>query len=189
MMPRPKRRSPRKGSRIKLPTLKQWGAMLLGSDRPGHLFAAMVTGAVVTGCGVALLPVTLAAGVPGLSAWIMQVGGLVVAWEWACTPDVDVADKRNRLKGSVLWGAICCLWYPYAKVIGHRNKLSHSLAYGLPCRLGYFCILPIAGVVGGLIPFSAIAAHSVTVVVAAAIGDTVHMFKDDYSWEEMKWGK
>ena len=125
---------------------------LLGSDRPGHLFAATVT-------GIFLIVTGFIVGWPAL----MGIGAICIVWEWSCTPDVDYANRRKplakvrkalrkrcsrRKRGSrlikllqivsaLLWTLICWLWWPYGWMVSHRNKYSHSLAYGLPCRLLY----------------------------------------------------
>ncbi|PZV05772.1 MAG: hypothetical protein DCF32_10680 [Leptolyngbya sp.] len=198
--PKPKKRSRRGGSlKVKLPTLKQCQKMLMGSDRPGHLFAAVVAGATVATIGALIL-----------SPWLATIGAIVPIWEWAATPDVDVADQRSRSKGSILWRAICCLWFPYGKLVGHRSRLSHSLAFGLPCRVCYvFLVAAIAAQLGISAPWSflmggagqlwadgypmlavaAVLSQWATLLLAGAIADTVHMLKDNYTPEEVVWGK
>lgn len=101
---------------------------LMGSDRPGHLFAACVVGLTL-----ALIGHSIA------SPWLIGVGGVVVAWEWLATPDVDLAWKRRP--NGLLWKFVCALWWPYSKVVPHRSKYSHSLRYGLPLRLFYVALL------------------------------------------------
>lgn len=152
--------------------------MLWGSDRPGHLTAAIVVGAVVILAGLLLR-----------SQWLVEVGILVPCWEWACTPDVDIANRRSMGRGSPLWQLVCIIWWPYAKVVGHRSKLSHSLAFGLPCRLGYVGVVAIALVAMGVLPISEISNEIVTLLVVGAIGDTTHMLKDNYTLEEIVWGQ
>ena len=169
---------PSRKPKLKLPTQRQWRAMLMGSDRPGHL-----TAAVITGAGVVLVGLLLR------SQWLVQVGILVPCWEWACTPDVDIANRRSRGRGSPLWQLVCLLWWPYAKVVGHRSRFSHSLALGLPCRLGYVGVVAIAAVSLGLLPISAVTSGFVTMLWVGVIGDTVHMLKDNYTLEEVVWGQ
>jgi len=163
-------------AKLKLPTLRQWRAMVLGSDRPGHL-----TAAVVVGAGVVLVGLVLR------SNWVVQVGVLVPCWEWACTPDVDIANRRSRGRGSLLWQLVCLVWWPYAKVVGHRSRLSHSLAFGLPCRLGY--VGAIAAVSTDLLSISVPWLDFVTLVWVGVIGDATHLLKDNYSLEEVVWGQ
>jgi hypothetical protein len=167
-----------KRRRAKLPTLRQWRAMVLGSDRPGHLFAAAVT-AIAMGVVAVLLR----------SPWVGQAGLVVVLWEWACTPDVDLANQRNRRRGSVLWRLLCWLWLPYAVLVGHRSRFSHSLALGLPCRLAYVGIVPLALVATGRLSLAWAGEHLVVLLTGAAIADTVHLLKDGYSLEQILWGQ
>jgi len=184
---------------FKIPTWRQAKAMLFGSDRPGHLFAAVVAGSAIA-----------VAGAITMDSWLVQVGLLVPAWEWACTPDVDLANQRNRRRGSIFWRLICWLWWPYGVAVGHRSKLSHSLMFGLPCRLAYvaaaIALIGYLGIVGpweflvgdvaqlwnhGHIQaaIAHLAGRLSMVLLAATIGDTVHMVKDNYSIQEIIWGK
>ncbi|MEM9149886.1 MAG: DUF2227 family putative metal-binding protein [Cyanobacteria bacterium P01_F01_bin.3] len=124
---------------------------LLGSDRPGHLFAAFMVGIWLIAVGL-LLPLY----------WLASVGVVVIFWEWACTADVDFANNRKpltklrnamrkrgspciklmRICGGLMWCLICWAWMPYGHMVKHRSKYSHSLAYGLPCRFVY-TLLPL----------------------------------------------
>ena len=128
---------------------------LLGSDRPGHLFAATVT-------GLGILAIAYVIGSP----WLAGVGLVTIGWEWLATPDVDYAEKRRPLTkicnvlqkkrthpfikllqftSALIWAMICWCWQPYGWLVPHRSKYSHSLTVGLPCRLLY--VIAIAWVV------------------------------------------
>jgi len=190
--------------RFKSPTWKQWEAMIFGSDRPGHLFAIGVTGGLLMIAGAFLGP------------WLSGVGALAIAWEWACTPDVDVSEQRSLDKawreGGPLWFIICVVWRPYGYVVGHRSKLSHSLAMGLPCRFAYVVVLLLWALAGvgftgpydwvwgeiaaawsgqGSGPAIALFLDRWSMALAAAVlGDTVHLLKDGYEIpDEVIWGK
>jgi uncharacterized metal-binding protein len=184
--------------RVKLPTWKQWQAMIFGSDRPGHLFAITVTGGALIVAGAFLGP------------WLSGVGTLAILWEWACTPDVDYAENRSLKKGNPLWQLICLAWLPYGELVRHRSKLSHSLAFGLPCRFAYVVLLLWVlawcgftgpydwawGEVWGLWEHQSGAEALALFIdrwsmmlIGAALGDTVHLLKDDYNLIEVIWGK
>lgn len=126
---------------------------LMGSDRPGHLFAIAITGTLIT-----------ASGIVATSSWLVSVGLGAIAWEWACTPDVDLVENRKplnklrnvlRKRGSgfiklmrlitgVMWCLVCWAWLPYGWLVGHRSKFSHSLTLGLPCRFCYAVLVSLA---------------------------------------------
>ena len=156
---------------------------ILGSNRKGHLFAASVGAIVVTGVGIVNRNTDLA-----------MIGGGIIAWEWACTCDVDIAWKRKP-KGLV-WTLICCAWTPYSWVVPHRSEFSHSLLIGTPLRMLY--VVAIASLFGLLF------GQSLNEIIEAAIlhwplvlrllgsailADTIHLWKDDYSASELFMGK
>jgi uncharacterized metal-binding protein len=180
-------------------TLRQWQAMVFGSDRPGHLFAASMVAAGFVGVGIWLA-----------WPWLVGVGYTVLFWEWFATPDVDMSERRSLGKGDVVWRFICLMWRPYGAITPHRSKFSHSLAIGLPCRLGY-CVAVLWGLswLGWSWPYDWAwgdawalwndydAAGAILLflsrwtqfLVGAAIADATHLMKDSYTVEQMIWGK
>lgn len=89
---------------------------LMGSDRPGHLFANAIA-AIIT------------------APFAPKVAVAVLAWEWFASPDMDLTENR-RPKGVLekLW---VWFWLPYGKLVAHRSRFSHSLLLGTTCRLAY----------------------------------------------------
>lgn len=146
-----------------------WKDYLFGSSRPGHLFAS--------GCvGLGVCVYGIATGSP----WWAMVGAVVPLWEWACTPDVDLAENRNRSRGSFFWRLVCSFWYPYGELTPHRSRFSHSLLIGTPLRLLY-TMIPIILLAALHEPtLEAVGNHLDVLATAAIIGDTTHLLRDDY---------
>ena len=166
-----------------------WDEMLLGSNRPGHMFAAGITGAVF-----------LLLGAHCNNDWLVKCGCVVVAWEWACTPDVDYASRRKPDPSTeFFWTLVCLLWRPYSWLVPHRSRWSHSLLFGLPLRFVYATSLPLglgillATVIQGEPPAIALSALPLQdyswLLAGAAIADVVHLAKDGYSIVEMLEGR
>lgn len=136
----------------------------LDSNRQGHL-----TAAVFTGFGGLLY--SFYADIPALTITAIAIP----LWEFYATPDMDHASRK--VWGSV-WRRLWVLyWRPYAKMIGHRSRWSHSLLFGLPLRLSYglaplWLWLVVEGVGPGEIVWYGLA--------GCALADVVHLIKDGY---------
>lgn len=155
---------------------------VLDSNRTGHVAAA-----AVFGLGI------LAA------AAIIRSPGLVISavtiplWELCCTPDVDINTRSSR-KGPwyrrlwVLW------WKPYARMVSHRSKWSHSLFWGLPLRFIWgpmFFLWALMLLPGPQATFTAKALITwwPWVLTGCVVADTVHMLKDGYGLVQIMFGK
>lgn len=163
-----------------------WEAMLYGSNRPGHMFAAwLMSGTVVL------------IGAHSDNPWLVRCGLTIAAWEWLCTPDVDYAALRKP--DSPFWWIICTFWLPYSWAVPHRSRFSHSLLYGLPCRFLYVVSLPLmlwwmgSVMLAGESPHINWAAFDprryTWLLAGAALADMIHLAKDGYSLAEMIEGK
>ncbi|MEL7313561.1 MAG: DUF2227 family putative metal-binding protein [Cyanobacteria bacterium J06559_3] len=166
-----------------------WEAMLRGSNRPGHMFAA---GAACT--------VFLLLGNHFINGWLIKCGLTIFAWEWSCTPDVDCAAQRKpNPKTEFFWTLVCLVWRPYSWLVPHRSRWSHSLLFGLPLRFLYITSIPLGL---GTVLFTATQGESPAIALSfvslqdftwlfagAAIADVVHLAKDGYSIVEMLEGK
>ena len=141
---------------------------LTNSDRPGHLFAAGIVGAVI-------------------AVYNLPLGASVLFWEWFATPDMDITTRRPRRLVGWLW---VTFWRPWSVCVSHRSMFSHSLLFGTPCRLAYVLAAP-----AFLLMFPHSIFHWIweghqglvfrvleTVVMGAVIADTVHLFKDGYGF-------
>ena len=162
-----------------------WEEMLHGSNRPGHMFAAWVVGGFVFFLGIYFNDL-----------WLIRCGFTVAVWEWLCTPDVDYAARRRP--NGWFWRIICAFWLPYSWMVPHRSRFSHSLLYGLPCRVLYIVCWPILlwivlVTLGGENPdinWIAFDPRRYTWLLAgAALADIVHLAKDGYGLVEMLAGK
>lgn len=86
---------------------------------------------------IALAAVSISVGNPALTGGILT--GLIVS------PDLDLDNgfigfahiRRVNRVVSLLWRGF---WYPYAKVIKHRNYISHSIFFGTVARVAYMAI-------------------------------------------------
>lgn len=144
------------------------------SNRTGHLCAAATTALGIVAAALFLGNTRLLATAAGTFFWEL----------WA-TPDMDHASRS-------IWGSPwrrlwVIYWRPYARLVKHRSKLSHSLLFGLPTRLLYgLAPLWIYAQATGL---NAISQWTLYALAGCAIADTVHMIKDQYGLGEIFFGK
>ena len=107
----------------------------LNSNREGHLFAAIVSGVLVTGLGMAAVILE-----PDLNlGWFAISGLLIPVWEWGCSMDFDHSRRKvfTQNQESPVWVVWKAYWAPYKWTIHHRSQLSHSLLLGTPARIAY----------------------------------------------------
>ena len=146
----------------------------LNSKRSGHLTAAAI---------IAI----------GVAVGDLLTGALVFAWEWFATPDMDLAENRRPKRiVSRLW---VLFWLPWAHMVSHRSRASHSLI-GTILRLGYVGI-PLALMLtpSGILGFwwqsnpDMVLDVASRLVAAALIADTTHLIKDGYKLNQLLLGK
>lgn len=153
---------------------------LLGSNRPGHLFAAGLT-------GLALVLAGLWQQEPVLG----RMGVTVLLWELVATPDMD--HNSRGISGNLVRRIWVIFWRPYTLLIGHRSIWSHSLLFGTPARLLYLAL-----------PWIVLNRHQVDwysidprdwllnwgwFLASVGLADTVHMLKDNYAPGEILFGR
>ena len=157
-----------------------WTKSRWDSNRTGHLFAAALAGA---GLAVAntfvyqdpILYVTAAA---------------VPLWEWFGTPDMD--HNSRRAKGGFFRIAWVLWWGRYAKVVGHRSPLSHSLTHGLPLRLwhGFWPLwMAVFVLIGTGYDLRDFWPYLEAAIAGCVIADVIHMLKDGFNPAEIIRGK
>lgn len=151
----------------------------LDSNRDGHMTAAVVVGAAVSGIGLYLT-----------QDWLAYAGLVTIGWEWMATPDVDYASKRKAK--TLEWFIVSTFWLPFSWSVSHRSFLSHSILFGLPTRLAYVFVLGVMPLhyglgIDGLIP--GIVEHWQPILVGCAIADAVHLLKDNYHPVNLLFGK
>lgn len=61
------------------------------------------------------------------------LGGLYLS------PDLDIRSRPYRR-----WGLLRWYWWPYQKLIPHRNWMSHWPIIGTAIRLGYLLVIPMS---------------------------------------------
>ncbi|HPH95901.1 MAG TPA: DUF2227 family putative metal-binding protein [Anaerolineaceae bacterium] len=66
------------------------------------------------------------------------------------TPDLDLVGgsisqrQVKRQAGNIIGTLWCALWYPYARLLGHRSWLSHTPFIGTLFRVVYMFLVPMA---------------------------------------------
>ena len=75
------------------------------------------------------------------------VAGYLLGSVWI-TPDLDLAERRNKPRPARLWGWFRLLWVPYGQLFRHRG-LSHTWVVGPITRILYI-VLILEGVRYGL---------------------------------------
>lgn len=156
---------------------------LFSSNRPGHVFAAIAVGTLLTTVAISQR-----------NHGLLVTAATIPIWELIATPDVDI-DTRSPRRGPwyrrlwVLW------WKPYAKMVSHRSRWSHSLLLGLPAR--FFCgpliflVLPVLLLPGPqrALLISFYVAYWPWVLRGCLISDALHLLKDGYGLREIIFGK
>ena len=163
---------------------------IFDSNRTGHMFAAIS----------ASIGVTIAAHHYGIPV-LQKAGPVIFLFELVASPDVDV-EQRKPKRGKPLRNLWVRFWDPFAEIIPHRSKWSHSLLIGTPFRMFYltFPFLLIGIVAAFFRGYDVMAWAKLTLTepwpflkwlwslrwlaIAAWLNDCVHLFKDGYFWSQ-----
>lgn len=155
---------------------------IFNSNRTGHIAAACFTGAWALAGAIFL-------GSPGVAV----AAATIPIWEIIATPDVDIPTRSTR-RGPWYRRLWVWWWKPYARLVSHRSKFSHSLLWGTTLRFifgpMFWLLIPIMGDFPWVQPVASVYAQWWPWVAAGMIGaDALHMVKDGFRLSEIFLGR
>ena len=154
---------------------------VFNSNRTGHVSAASFVGAITLATSAVTrnpLLATAAITIPFHELW------------FTCDNDIN---SRSAKRGPWIRRLWVMYWKPYAKLVAHRGKWSHSILPGTLARLVYGSALfwlPAVLIVKrfGLV-WGDLAPWCWAVLAGCIVADVIHMLKDGYGLGEVFFGR
>jgi len=167
-----------------------------GTNRDSHL--KLNFWITVTLIGYAVTQ-SKALGGNGDALWWLGVAITCRSTELLISPDVDQANSWGAKRGFIFYRI---WWSLFGSFTPHRSRFSHSLLFGLPCRL-MWALMPIFLIAFGALQFELLSSDQIQdflflielnnvhmmILVGAIISDFFHLVLDDYGLLEIIFGK
>lgn len=167
-----------------------------GTNRDSHLKLNFWITAILMGYAITQ---SRSMGGNGDTLWWLGVAITCRVTELLMSPDVDQANTWGSRRGSIpyrLW------WSIFGSFTPHRSRFSHSLLFGLPCRL-MWALMPVFLMICGAYSLGLLSNGQIQsflflvelnnihmmILAGAIISDFFHLVLDDYGLLEIIFGK